>query len=187
MRRIAFSIIMICLVSGGVLGQVSNKYPPPPDPAQWAKDSIKPYQKNPTLPAFNILLQDTVTIFNTFNIPGGKVTAIVLFDPHCKHCKHSIGGLMKAMDSVKDVQFYFVTLIHDMEEVKKFYTDYHMAEHPNIKMMGRDYEFFFVDHYRVLNIPDVALYDENKKFIKLIERDFSATSIREAIDEHRKH
>ncbi|MCD6013520.1 MAG: alkyl hydroperoxide reductase/Thiol specific antioxidant/Mal allergen [Flavipsychrobacter sp.] len=183
-RRVFFSLVF-CLFANSLFAQNAN-YPPPPDPREWAKDSIKPYQKNPMLPAFNIMLMDSATIFNTYNIPAGKVTAMVFFDPTCKHCKSSIGGLMQGMDSVKDVQFYFFTLLHDYKEIRNFYEKYKMAEHPNIKAMGRDYEFFFVEHYRVLNLPDVALYDGRKKLIKLLEGDFSATKIYNAIQESKK-
>jgi hypothetical protein len=183
--RIVFFSIVFSFFANVLLGQ-DGKYPPPPDPREWAKDSIKPYQKTPVLPAFNIMLMDSATIFNTYNIPSGKVTALVFFDPTCKHCKWSIGDLMRSMDSVKDVKFYFFTLLHDYTAIRNFYDNYKMADHPNIKAMGRDYEFFFVEHYRVMNLPDVALYDERKKLIKLLEGDFSATKIYNAIREHKK-
>ncbi len=153
------------------------------NPAERSADTGKPYLKHPALPAFNILLQDSATIFNTYNIPRGSVTALVLFDPDCKHCKWSTAALMKAMDSVKDVQFYFVTSLRDMGPVRSFYEEYGMGRHKNIKVVGRDIEFFFIEYYGVMRFPDVALYDENKKLIKLLEGDFTATSIYNAVHE----
>lgn len=147
-------------------------------------DSMKPYLKYRVLPAFNILLPDSTTIFNTYNIPKGSVSALVLFDPNCKHCKWSTAALVKAMDSVKDVQFYFVTSLHDMGLLRSFYDEYGLGKYKNIKIVGRDIEFFFIDHYKVLRLPDVVLYDENKKLITLLEGDFSATTIYNAV--HKK-
>ncbi len=185
MMRLFILSILFSLGAIELLAQTKN-YPPPPNLEEWAKDSIKPYQKNPVLPAFNIMLKDSATIFNTYNIPLGKVTALVFFDPNCKHCKWSVEGLTKGMDSVKNVQFYFFTLINDYREIRNFYETYHLGDHPNIKVVGRDYEFFFIDHYRVRSMPGVALYDENKKLVTLLEGDFTATKIYNAIHEKKK-
>jgi hypothetical protein len=182
MYRGIFLVFIVSFFSTGILAQGNNTYPPPPSP-DWAKDSVKPYQKHPVLPAFNVLLKDSSTIFNTYNIPAGRVTALVLFDPTCKHCKWSVEALTRAMDSVKDVQFYFVTSLHDMGTIRSFYDAYNMGKYSNIKVVGWDMEFFFLEHYRVMQLPDVALYDEKKKLIKLLEGEFTATTIYNAVRE----
>jgi thiol-disulfide isomerase/thioredoxin len=147
------------------------------NPQATKSDSLLPYQKYPQLPAFNIRLMDSVTVFNTYNIPGGKPIAIVFFDPGCKHCKHSIGGLLQNMDSVKNVQFYFITPVHDLKALRDFYATYHMADYKNIQVVGRDYEFFFFSYYGSKSVPDVALYDGKKKLVKLIEGEFTASEV----------
>lgn len=132
------------------------------------KDTL-PYMKYPTLPAFNLLLMDSVTIFNTFNIPTGNPIALMLFDPDCRHCKDLIRRLTDGMDSLKQIQFYMVTPAHSMAALRKCYDDFGLAKYNNIKVVGRDYEFFFHDFYRVKFVPDIALYDRNKNLIKLFE------------------
>ena len=81
------------------------------------------------------------------------------------------------MDSIRDVQFYFISPIHDMQALRDFYADYHLAEQKNIKVVGRDYEFFFISYYLIKSFPDVVLYDEHKKLIKLKEGEFNATDL----------
>ena len=171
MRKI---LILVCTLQFLTIAMWAQA---PATPVSPGEDTLKPYQKYPTLPAFNIMLMDSSTIFNTFNIPEGKPTAIVFFDPNCKHCKHSIGGLLKVMDSVKDVQFYFITPMHDMGALRSFYADYHMADFKNIQVTGRDYEFFFLSYYRVKSFPAVALYDAHKKLLKLLDGEFTASEI----------
>ena len=56
-----------------------------------------------------------------------------------------------------------------MTVIRKFCEDNHFASHPNIKYVGRDYEFFTLDYYGINSLPDLALYDENKKFVHLYE------------------
>lgn len=140
------------------------------------KDALLPYQKYPNLPAFNIRLLDS-SIFNTYNIPKGKPIILVLFMPECKHCIRTTEGLVRGMDSLKNIQFYFVTPMHDVAAIRKFYHDMHLDEYRNVKVIGRDYEFFFHDFYGVKATPSLALYDGNKKLVHLFEGEASVADI----------
>jgi len=142
-----------------------------------ATDTLKPYQKYPKLPAFNIREMDSVTIFNTFNIPKGKKTMIVFFSLDCKHCQALMRELTKKMDSLSNIQFYMITPMHSMTDLRAFFVKYHLGDYKNIVMVGRDYEFFFGTFYGIKVVPDLALYDENKQIIKLFEGDTKISEI----------
>ena len=150
-----------------------------PLPATVKKDSL-PYQRFPSLPAFNIMLADSATIFNTYNIPGGKPIALMLFDPDCKHCKDLTKRMLAAMDSLQDIQFYMLTPAHSMAAIRKFSADFHLADYKNVRVVGRDYEFFFHEYYGVKFVPDIALYDKNKTIIKLFEANATVQDLYEA-------
>jgi thioredoxin-related protein len=169
MRRTIILFCLFCFSFAAVHAQNASQQEP--------KDSLPRYLKYPKLPAFNVLELDSSTIFNTYNIPQGKPIAIVFFDPNCKHCRASTGRLVRGMDSVKNVQFYFVTPIHDLSVSRNFNREFHLGDYKNIKIIGRDYEFFFMTNYGVRSLPDVAIYDAHKKFVKLIEGEFSASEI----------
>ena len=145
------------------------------------KDSLAPYQKYPTLPAFNILMMDSVTIFNTYNIPEGKPIAIFFFSPDCAHCQRTTKRLLDSMESLKDIQFYMITAVHNFTYIRNFYKLYHLGDYKNIQLMGRDYEFFFGSFYGIRYVPDIALYDEHKKLIKLIQGETYAKDIYDAV------
>ncbi len=142
------------------------------------KDTL-PYLKYPTIPAFNILSVDSVTIFNTYNIPKGRPIALMFFDPDCKHCKATMKLLRAGMDSIQNIRIYMLTPAHSWENIRKFYADNHIADYKNIEVYGRDYEFFFFAYYGVKFVPDLALYDENKKLIKLFETDITVKELYE--------
>ncbi|MCW3121439.1 MAG: redoxin protein, partial [Flavipsychrobacter sp.] len=142
-------------------------------------DTLSPFQKFPTLPAFNIRMMDSVTIFNTYNIPKGKKTLIVFFSPDCKHCQRQVKELTTGMDSISDIQLYMITPVHSMTELKEFYDKYHLGKYKNIQLVGRDYEFFFGGFYGTKVVPDMVLYDEQKKLIKLFEGNHTVTNIYE--------
>ena len=133
------------------------------------KTDTLPYLKYPTLPAFNIMLTDSSTIVNTFNIPEGKPTLIMFFDPECKHCQAVTKMFLNKMDSLKDVRFYMITSVHDMNKIREFYNENHLADYKNIEVVGRDYEFFFVTYYAIKYVPDMVLYDGHKKLVKFFE------------------
>ncbi len=137
----------------------------PKDPP---RDSL-PCVLYPDLPAFNIRLLDSFNVFNTYNIPKGAPALLVYFDPECSHCQLLAKALIAGMDSLSNINMFWITPIHSMTSLRKFYTDYHLADYKNIKVVGRDYEYFFNDFYGVHFVPDVALYDEKKKFVKLFE------------------
>lgn len=142
-----------------------------------AGDTLKPYQKNPTLPAFNIKLPDNATIFNTYNIPAGKPTILMLFLPDCKHCVKATKELIRGMDSLQDIQFYLATPVHDTALIIKYCTEFQLEKYKNIKVVGRDYEFFFHDFYGVMSVPDFALYDKNKKLVRLFEGEVTVSEL----------
>ncbi len=174
MRKIFSLTLLLGLFATGIYAQ--EKKDTINKKAQ-ATDTLKPYQKYPTLPAFNIRMMDSVTIFNTYNIPAGKKTMIVFFSTDCKHCQALMRHLTKAMDSLENVQFYMVTPVHSMTDLRNFYAKYHLADYKNIQLVGRDYEFFFGTFYGIKVVPDLALYDEHKKLIKLFEGDVSVSEI----------
>jgi len=136
-----------------------------------------PYQKYPALPAFNIMLLDSATIFNTYNIPEGKPVVILFFDPDCKHCKVEIRLLLAGMDSLKDVRFYFITSVHDFGKIRKFYGEYELKEYKNIEVVGRDYEYFFITYYGVKFVPDLVIYDEHKNLVKFFDGHVSVSDL----------
>lgn len=129
-----------------------------------AVDSL-PYLKYPKLPAFNIMLLDSATVFNTFNILEGRASVLMLFSPDCEHCKRLTEKILKGMDSLKDVNFYMFTPMK-LSALKPFYDKFHLGDYKNIKVVGRDYEFFFFSYYGAKYVPYLAVYDKHKKLLK---------------------
>jgi thioredoxin-related protein len=156
-----FLIVLLFVVGNRATAQVAT-------PALVQADSL-PYLKYPTLPAFNILLPDSSTIFNTYNIPKGRPVVLMLFDPDCSHCKKLTQAITTGIDSLKGMRFYLVTANHSMQAIKKYSEDFQLSKYGNIEAIGRDYEFFFTSFYGVRSVPAIAIYDSKKKIVKLID------------------
>lgn len=63
-------------------------------------------------------------------------------------------------------------------EVRKFYEDYHIAQHPNI-VMGTDPSYFFGTFFKVRSFPSIFLYDKKGKFVQSFD---SNTSVQQIAD-----
>jgi hypothetical protein len=167
MRKLILFLATACQMSISVYAQEHRPIPPLPDPRRNV-DSL-PYKLDPILPVFNILLRDSVEIFNTFNIPKGGPIALMLFSPDCHHCSEAMDALCKGMDSISNIRFYMISTSAIMSETRKFADEHQLDKYPNIKAIGWDYEFAYLTHFGTMHIPDVALYDGNKKFKYLFE------------------
>ena len=172
MKNLLLMVALVGLVAN-VRAQEKQETKSKPVPVA---DSL-PYQKYPTLPAFNIMLTDSSTIVNTYNIPEGKPTLIMFFDPECSHCQAVTKILLNNMDSLKDIRFYMITSVHNFDKIRTFYNDYHIADYTNIEVFGRDYEYFFITYYGVKFVPDMVLYDGHKKLVKFFEGHVSVTEL----------
>lgn len=143
------------------------------------RDSL-PCVLNPRLPAFNILTPDSTTIFNTFSIPKGKPVALMLLSPDCEHCHKIADEIGRGMDSLSGIRFYLISISNDIAALRKFCEQHQLLRFSNIEVVGSDYEFFFVPFFGAAHLPTVALYDANKKFVKLIESPLSVKHIYDA-------
>lgn len=119
------------------------------------------------LPAFNILLPDSLTVFNTSDIPDGKTIVLIRFDAYCKDCQEETDSLLKNMDAVKEARFYFVTT-EPFSQVREFNEFYRLAEYPNV-VIGQDYGRFFPKHFKSHSTPFVAIYDRRKNLVGIYD------------------
>jgi len=113
------------------------------------------------LPRFSILLTDSTTVLNTSDIPLGKVSILFFFAPYCDYCQKETINLLKNIDSLKNVDFYFVT-IEPLDDMRKFNKAYHLYKYSNITV-GRDFKYFMPSHFKNLSPPNSFIFDENKR------------------------
>jgi len=147
--------------------------------AKQDKDSL-PYKKYPTLPAFNLLAMDSSSVFNTYNIPEGKPTVLMFFSPDCEHCQKMTERMLAAMDSLKDANFYLFTPM-PLPMLRGFYEKNKLGNYKNIRYVGKDFTFFFPSYYGASYVPDLAVYDTHKKFVRFFEGGTTVAKLYDAI------
>lgn len=106
-------------------------------------------QKAPAqvLPQFKFYKVKSGISFSNEDIPKGKKSAFILFDPNCGHCQIEAGQLSKNYNKLKDVNIYFISM-NDPALMANF-----------LETFGKD----------LVGKPNVeVLYDRNQDFIQKI-------------------
>jgi thiol-disulfide isomerase/thioredoxin len=115
----------------------------------------------PPLPPFKLLLLDSSSQLNTNDIPKGKPSVLIFFSPDCDHCQRQTESIVKNMDSLHNVNLFFIT-VDAFDRMKLFNEVYKLSRYANI-VVGRDYTFFFPYHFKNAQPPYNAIYDSHKR------------------------
>ncbi|MCI0920072.1 redoxin domain-containing protein [Sphingobacterium rhinopitheci] len=62
------------------------------------------------IPAFTFYKVKSGMSFSNNDIPQGKKTVFILFDPGCSHCQTEAAALGKNYNKIKDINIYFVSM-----------------------------------------------------------------------------
>jgi thiol-disulfide isomerase/thioredoxin len=131
-----------------------------------AYDSIPPYEKDSSIPAFSILQTDS-TWFNKEALPNNEPVVIIYFSPECGHCQLTAHEFEQKMKKMRNVFFVWVSY-HPMADIKSFAEEYKLLDEKNIRV-GRDPKYFVPSFYRVKYTPFMAVYGKNGRLIQTYE------------------
>jgi|SRR5215831_1423967 len=135
--------------------------------AQNGYDTMPPYRRFPTVPAFRLLETDSTTIITKDILKKNKPVLIVLFNPECDHCKHETEEILKHIDELNKVQIVMATMAQ-YAPMKEFYVKYKLADFDNIRV-GQDFQYMLPSFYRVHSLPYLAMYDQKGKLLSTFE------------------
>jgi thioredoxin-related protein len=113
------------------------------------------------LPSFNLLLMDSVTVFNTSQIPEGKPIVLMYFSPDCEHCQVETEEILNHMSALKNVRFYYITY-DPIDRLKVFNHHYRLEKYSNI-LLSRDYTFSLSKYFKISATPYLAIFNKNKQ------------------------
>jgi hypothetical protein len=118
------------------------------------------------LPAFDLVLPDSVTHFNSGDIPTGKPFIVVDFSPYCPHCRGDITVITKNIGKFQHTHIYLVTSF-SIPELRDFYEKFQLQKYPGITV-GMDKKDSFLSFFDVHMIPFTAIYDDKKRLSRAI-------------------
>jgi thioredoxin-related protein len=126
-------------------------------------DSVPPYRKDSTIPAFTILQTDS-TWFNKEALPHDKPVIIIYFRPDCSHCQLTAHEFQQKLKKFKDA--FFVWASYDsVAHIKSFAEEYRLLNAKNIKV-GRDTKYYLPSFFRVKYTPFIAVYNKKGKLVQ---------------------
>src|SRR5690606_35594959 len=95
------------------------------------------------LPGFKFYKVKSGIEFTNADIPAGKNTVFILFDPNCGHCQHEAGLLAKNYEKLKDLNIYFVSM-NEPALMASFLETFgkELVDKPNVEVLyDRNQEF----------------------------------------------
>jgi thiol-disulfide isomerase/thioredoxin len=158
-RRSPWSATTIVLLLLGSIGWIMVK-------AAKAPTLDKTGLEGSPLPAFELVLADSVTRLNTKDIPTGQPFLIVGFSPYCPHCQGEIRDILKNMQKFRDTRVFLITYF-PLSDLRLFYKKLRLDKYPNVTA-AVDNKNVFLSYYRQHSIPFTAVYDSKKRLAEVI-------------------
>ncbi|MEP7372289.1 MAG: redoxin family protein [Chitinophagaceae bacterium] len=118
------------------------------------------------MPAIDLIAPDSLSHFNTKEIPTGKPTILISFEPWCPYCRAQTKSIVKNIEELKDINFIFICN-SPYSNFKKYYDEYHLSRYANIKA-GIDTNYTFDDYFQSTKIPFFAIYGRDKKLKQIL-------------------
>jgi hypothetical protein len=128
-----------------------------------------------TLPSFDMLLMDSVTMINTKEIPTGNPILFIYFRPDCPHCQEEAKELVTNINALKKFRIYFLAG-GPFEDVKNFCIQFHLDQYKNISVVN-DYNHSFKQVFKPELVPYIALYNGHKQLIKIYNAEVPVNSL----------
>lgn len=142
MKKIIFSILIVITATA----------------ATAQTDTTLLYKRFPIVPSFKLINIADSTIFTKDNLKKKKPTIIMMFSPDCEHCQAETKDILANINLFKKAQILMVSPI-DFKYMKEFYTEYKIANYPNITI-ARDPTYFLGTFYKIRSFPSIFVYDK---------------------------
>ena len=144
---------------------------------------LMPFQKDPFIPEFSILLADS-THFTNKNIQKGRPTVIVYFSPECSHCQADAKNLMEKLDSLKDINFVWSSS-HEADKLAAFAIKYNMDKQTNM-VFGKDEKWAIPSFFKITFTPYFAVYDKDGVFFTEFRNGLLPKDLIKAVEDSNK-
>lgn len=144
-----------------------------------SKEVYKSGREGEALPAFNILLTDSVTQYNTKQLPPHKPLVVLYFRPDCPYCRAQTEDIVKSMKLLKGIQFCFLSYA-PIPDIKAYEEYFHLKKFSNV-LVGQDESAFFIDYFKIPGVPYLVLYAKDGKLQQAFIGSVKTNAIKKAI------
>lgn len=145
-------------------------------------DTMRPaYQRYPTVPSLQLILEDSVTKYTKANLPKNKALLLMVFSPDCEHCKEEATQIAARQKEFKNIHIVMATP-YPIYRMKEFANNTGVAGVKNI-VVAKDHYYLLPPFFDMRNYPFMALYDDKGDLIKTIQ---GSTSIENILSNFKK-
>ncbi|MFD2599755.1 redoxin domain-containing protein [Sphingobacterium corticis] len=106
--------------------------------AQTQTPPAQPAEQDPaaTIPTFKFFKVKSGFGFENADIPSGKNTVFILFDPSCGHCQQETQALAKNYEKLKDINLLYISM-NDPSLMSNFLSSFgkELDGKPNVEML----------------------------------------------------
>lgn len=174
----------------------------PPEPVKWTGltgyknpgDSL-PDIKIITLPWVEIFMENSadgkraekireLTPMKTItraDLPADKNLIVMLFNPTCGHCEEQTELFQKNIGQLRNTQLLLVAVPAMGPYLNNFYQKFHLNEYPQI-WMGLDYDNLVPKTFLYYSLPQLNVYDKDKKLLKIFSGGAPMDSLKQYIN-----
>lgn len=118
------------------------------------------------IPPFTFYKVKSGVSFTNADIPKGKNTAFILFDPNCSHCKTEAAALAKNYNKLKNVNIYFVSM-NDPALQASFLETFakELVGKPNVEVLYDRNQDFIQKFHVPKQYPANYVYGKDQKLV----------------------
>lgn len=143
-----------------------------------AMENLAQGEPSAQIPLFNFYKVKSGISFNNQDIPKGKKTVFILFDPSCSHCRTEASALGKNYDKIKNVNIYFVSM-NDPALMASFLETFakELVGKPNVEVLYDKNQDFIQKFHVPKQFPANYVYDVDNKLQTYWEGDKNINEI----------
>ena len=126
-----------------------------------------PYQRYPTVPSLQLILEDSATKYTKADLPKNKPLLIMVFSPDCEHCKQEAAQIAARKEELKNIHLVMVTP-YPIYRMKEFAVNSGLSEMKNV-VIAKDHYYLLPPFFDIRNYPFMAFYDKKGNLITTLE------------------
>jgi hypothetical protein len=121
----------------------------------------------------------TLMAGNELNNDGNLL--VMIFSPECSHCKAVSSMLQQHIDLFKNAELLLITTGIMKEYIPEFVSTQKLKKYPSI-LVGVDSSGFVPNTFLYQPLPQINIYNKERKLIKTFTREVPIDSLRKYID-----
>nr|WP_295873411.1 thioredoxin-like domain-containing protein [uncultured Chitinophaga sp.] len=132
------------------------------------------------IPPIDMLLIDSVSIFNVNAFPKSDKTVLIFFEPYCQHCRAETESIVKNIKKFENTNICFLS-VAPMSDVRNFNKHFGLEKYPHVRV-GIDTGALYMRHFEIKGVPHTSVYPKNKRLLRVFPFEVDAKQLLMALD-----